>query len=250
MNVSKRDAHWLLVEKYNGEINGDYYKDLSRLENGEPIAYVIGWIPFLNARIGLEMHPLIPRPETEYWANEAYKIIQEKFGHIFRYSFADCYSGSGCIGIGSLMFFPKAHCTFIDIGKEECTQIEKNIKSNVLHPERSSVVQGDAMETLVGPYDAIFANPPYIDINANNTDESVYKWEPHRALYAEDDGLLEIKKIFTKSINHLKDDGILFLEFGKDQENEIIKLEEVKNWSLIFRKDQYGVTRWLQARKK
>ncbi len=250
MNVAKRDAYWLLNEKYGGEETPEYYNDLKRLEDGEPIAYVIGWIPFLNARIKLGMRPLIPRPETEYWANEAFKIVEKKYGHVYRYSLADCYSGSGCIGVGALMFFPKAQCTFIDIGKEECTQIEENIRSNVLHKERASIIQGDAMEMMAGPYDAIFANPPYIDIKENNVDDSVMKWEPHRALYAEDDGLREIRKILLKSKYYLKKDGILFCEFGKDQEKKIKSLEEAKNWNIIFHNDQYGVIRWFEANIK
>lgn len=250
MNISKRDAHWLLSEKYNGIECADYFKDLDRLERGEPIAYVIGWIPFLNAKIKLDMRPLIPRPETEYWASEAYKIVEKENGHIYRYSFADLYSGSGCIGIGALMHFPKAHCTFIDIGRDECTQITENIKCNVYHSERASVIQGDACNLLVGPYDAIFANPPYIKEDATNVDESVKNWEPYRALYAKDDGLLEIKKLLGKAGEHLKENGILFCEFGLNQELDISTLKEALGWNINFYKDQYGVTRWFEARKK
>lgn len=250
MQISNRDAKWLLKEKYNNEKSSEYFKDLERLSEGEPIAYVIGFIPFMRANIKLNHRPLIPRPETEYWANEAFHMIEKISGHLHRYSFADCYSGSGCIGVSALMYFPKAQCTFIDIGKDECSQIEENIKNNVLHKERATIIQGDACSMLSGPYDAIFANPPYISKTANNVDESVTKWEPYRALYAEDNGLLEIKKLLTVAPHHLTSNGILFCEFGKDQENEIKSLNESNNWDLTFHKDQYGVIRWFEARVK
>ncbi len=250
MDTLKRDAHWILNEKYKGIETEDYFKDIKRLEDGEPVAYIIGWIPFLHAKINLNMRPLIPRPETEYWANEAYKIIEKEHGHVFRYSFADCYTGSGCIGIGALMHFPKAHCTFIDIGKEECAQAEENIKNNVYHRERANVVQGDAVDIIVGPYDAIFANPPYIKEDADNVDESVINWEPYRALYANDNGLLEIKKLLKEAGRHLKENGILFCEFGLGQEVDISKLEEANTWNIKFNTDQYGIVRWFEARIK
>ncbi len=250
MHISERDANWLLKEKYNGEKTHEYHKDLERLSEGEPIAYVIGWIPFLRANIKLDHRPLIPRPETEYWANEAFNIIEKKHGHLHRYSFADCYSGSGCIGVAALMYFPKAQCTFIDIGKDECSQIAENIRSNVLHSERATVLQGDACSLLVGPYDVIFANPPYIAIEAKDVDDSVTKWEPYRALYAEDDGLSEIRKLLSVGQFHLNEGGSIFCEFGKGQELSIATLPEASIWNITFYKDQYGVTRWFEAKRR
>jgi release factor glutamine methyltransferase len=250
MEVSPRDAHWLLTEKYHGEKTAEYHKDLERLGRGEPIAYVIGWIPFLRARIKLEGRPLIPRPETEFWANEAFAIIEKEHGHLYRYTFADTYSGSGCIGIGALMHFPKAQCTFIDIGSDECAQIEENVRINVLHKERASILQGDSCALLVGPYDAIFANPPYIPPQAKNVDASVHKWEPYRALYAEGNGLSEIKKLLSVAHLHLKENGRLFCEFGLHQELDIATLKEAAGWNIIFYKDQYGIVRWFEAKRK
>ena len=42
-------------------------EDRERLASGEPLAYVIGWVPFLSVRVSLHSKPLIPRPETEWW---------------------------------------------------------------------------------------------------------------------------------------------------------------------------------------
>lgn len=250
MEISPRDAHWLLTEKYLGVKSPAYFTDIERLARGEPIAYVIGWIPFLRARIQLDQRPLIPRPETEFWSEEAFRFIAHAHTHIANLSFADCYAGSGCIGIAALLHFPKARCTFIDIGSEECTQIEENIKVNIAHKERASILQGDACATLVGPYDVIFANPPYIDPDARNVDESVKAWEPHRALYATDNGLHEIKKLLACAREHLTQNGMLFCEFGMGQAEAIAALPEAASWNIEFHPDQYGITRWFRATPK
>jgi HemK-like putative methylase len=247
MTISPRDAHWLLNEKYLGIKSPQYFTDLERLSNGEPIAYVIGWIPFLRARIKLNNRPLIPRPETEFWADAAFHMLTKEGTHMANLSFADCYTGSGCIGIAALLHFPKAHCTFIDIGAEECAQVAENIQTNIAHKERANILQGDACATLVGPYDAIFANPPYIDPKSTEVDESVKAWEPYRALYAEEQGLLEIRKLLSIAKEHLTEKGSLFCEFGKRQEISISALPETAQWTIEFQKDQYGITRWFRA---
>ncbi len=65
-----KDAQWLLEEKYGGLRNPRFEKDRERLAKGEPVAYVIGCQPFLGLKIHLDSHPLIPRPETEWWTEQ------------------------------------------------------------------------------------------------------------------------------------------------------------------------------------
>lgn len=250
MNVTPRDEYWLRTEKYFGETPPEYYEDLDRLSRGEPIAYVIGWIPFLRARIKLDHRPLIPRPETEFWVSEALRILADSKPHLHPFSFADCYTGSGCIGISALQYFPKSQCTFIDIGNEECISVQENVNANIQHKDRAHVIQGDAIDFLIGPYDAIFANPPYIPENSTEVDESVSKWEPYRALFAENKGLREIDRLLLNAKTHLHPDGFLFVEFGKGQEVAILELPSAQSWDIEYRKDQYEVIRWFIAKPK
>lgn len=70
----EREKIWLLEEKYGvgreddleGEKSSSFFADVERLENNEPLAYVIGNMPFLNCTIDLKYKPLIPRAETEF----------------------------------------------------------------------------------------------------------------------------------------------------------------------------------------
>ena len=70
------DRELLIRDKYEGDANADMNEDLARLAAGEPLAYVIGWIPFLGLRIYLDSKPLIPRPETEWWTEVLIKHLQ------------------------------------------------------------------------------------------------------------------------------------------------------------------------------
>ena len=77
------EEKWLLKEKYQDvESNLSaaqaeaFHVDCARLESGEPLAYVIGYIPFLDCKIYLNFHPLIPRSETEFWVEKAISEIK------------------------------------------------------------------------------------------------------------------------------------------------------------------------------
>ena len=65
-----KDEKWLLDEKYAGEPSAEFEADKERLASGEPLAYVIGYQPFLGLKIYLDSHPLIPRAETEWWVEQ------------------------------------------------------------------------------------------------------------------------------------------------------------------------------------
>ncbi|MDE2021773.1 MAG: hypothetical protein KGI71_02515, partial [Patescibacteria group bacterium] len=71
----KKDEEWLLKEKYDGKETPEFEVDRRRLASSEPVAYVIGWQPFLGLKIHLDSRPLIPRPETEWWVEQFMSTI-------------------------------------------------------------------------------------------------------------------------------------------------------------------------------
>ncbi|MDB5189372.1 MAG: Release factor glutamine methyltransferase, partial [Parcubacteria group bacterium] len=87
-HVSPQDIELLVRDKYPAlkssdaslYLNKEVRKDIERLAAGEPLAYVIGWIPFLGLEIGLASKPLIPRPETEWWTELLVEHLLERFG--------------------------------------------------------------------------------------------------------------------------------------------------------------------------
>jgi len=242
-NNLQKEINWILDEKYEGEMTKEAKKDIEKLKQGEPIDYLIGFIDFLNCKIDLSLRPLIPRQETEFWVGESIKKIEENK----KMDFLDIFSGSGCIGISLLKKFKKIKVDFAELNEESIKQIKINLKINKIDPKRYKIIKSDVFENISEKYDYIFSNPPYVSWNKKEkVQESVYKFEPHEALFAEKNGLFFIKKFLKESKNYLKKKSKIYMEFDSSQKKEIEKLLEKLNYrNYDFHKDQYKRYRYL-----
>ncbi len=103
------DERRLLEEKYAGDASAPgFAHDCERLATGEPLAYVIGWQPFLGLKISLDSHPLIPRPETEWWAEQLLNTLSGG---------GDAGSGVSAARSGMVISAPKGSCAEIREGE-------------------------------------------------------------------------------------------------------------------------------------
>lgn len=125
--MDKKEREWLLQEKYQGKECPAFFRDLKKLESGIPLAYVIGWVDFLGAKIGLESKPLIPRVETEWWVE---RMIHDSRFRIQETNVLDIFAGSGCIGIAILKNVPGTRVDFAEKSAKHAKQIEKNLELN------------------------------------------------------------------------------------------------------------------------
>ena len=233
------DHEQLLNEKYAGVQTPAYESDCKRLAAGEPLAYVIGWQPFLGLTIYLDSHPLIPRPETEWWTE---KLLEHATGAKV---FLDLCSGSGVIGCAALKYLPDAEVYFGEIDRAHEQTIQKNIRENALDQRRSHVMIGDLFAPFAGmTFDIIAANPPYIP-SGRVLDSSVVDHEPEQALFAGTEGLDLIRRIARDLCNHLTPAGQAWIECDASNIEEAKTLFEAEGFNASIHTDQYGVPRVL-----
>lgn len=237
----ERESAWLLKEKYNSVITPEYESDLLRLKNGEPLAYLIGSIPFLGTTIYLYSKPLIPRTETEFWVEKLIEKLKEKEGAL---RILDLCAGSGCIGVALQKAFPHAHVDFAELDASHHETIKKNLRENGLDTEASHIYGGDLFENVTETYDCIVSNPPYIDKGANTTDESVKDHEPHLALYGGEKGLEYLARIIEDTPRFLAPEGLLALEHEPVQAKEIQALASRFGFHGASYEDQFGNIRY------
>lgn len=246
-----KETSWLLREKYSGKETPAFIADLKRLQRGEPLAYVIGWVEFLGAKIDLSERPLIPRPETEWWVENVIAEIARGRSNVGneRIKILDLFAGSGCIGVALLKHLTNAR---VDLGEKDsnfCAQIRKNLRLNRLS-KRACVIETDVFSNVDGKYDRIFANPPYIDRAKKGTvQKSVLKHEPHEALFAKERGLFFFRKLLREARAHLVPEGVLYAEFGIGQKSALARLARARGWDAKFHKDQYGKWRYVELRR-
>ena len=217
----QEDISALIRDKYNGDKNvvgtPAYEEDSKRLASGEPLAYIIGWVPFLGLKIFLDttnnQHPLIPRPETEWWTEKLIEHLAYKFEDK-PFTFLDLCAGSGAIGLAVTSRLPNARVTLSEIDSNLSELIQKNSAENFLDTSRVEIVISDLFEHLkANRFDVIATNPPYIPVpRETELLAGVTDFEPHLALFSGEDGLDLIRKIIHESRHHLDAGGELWIE--------------------------------------
>ncbi len=241
--ISPQVLRQLIRDKYgsleSAQKNG-LAEDITRLQNGEPLAYVIGWIPFGGLKIHLTSRPLIPRPETEWWTTELMYVLDTR-GMSKPFRLLDLCAGTGAIGLSVLARFPHAVVEFCEIDSEHAALISKNIGENNLDRSRSKIARGNLFTPFFNErFDVIATNPPYIP-ESRNLEPSVRDFEPPLALYGGKDGLSLVRTIALEAKDHLTKGGELWMECDVENIEEARDLvREGGARSTEIRTDQYG----------
>lgn len=233
-----KEINWLLNDKYNGIETPEFVADKERLASGEPLAYVIGWVPFLNTKIWLDSKPLIPRPETEFWVEKAIQDLKAR--NIANPKVLDLCAGSGCVGVAVAKAVPEVIVHFAEIVDDHHQTIRKNIRENNIDVARTKQIGGNLFEHVTEKYDFILTNPPYIDPElSERVQTSVTLHEPSLALYGGVHGMEIIERIIREAPQHLNPGGILYIEHEPEQAEKIKALAPNAE---IF-EDQFGIKR-------
>ena len=204
------------------------YLDLKkRLDNEEPIEYILNFAYFENQIFYVDNNVLIPRKETE-------TIIP--YLSLYK-SVLDLGCGSGAVGITLKRKYTNINITMSDISQNAIKIAYKNLE-NLEIP----IIQSDLLANIdVSKFDCIFANLPYIDINKKEKiAKSVYLYEPHIAIFTKSKGLYLINKLI-KDLDNKNFSGVLFLELDPWQIKYIKKRKEII-------KDQFGQNRFIKIK--
>jgi release factor glutamine methyltransferase len=209
-----------------------------------PEDYKNGYKNFLGVKIDLSKRPLIPREETEYWVNS---FINENNKSI---KCLDLFSGSGCVGLSILKNIEESICDLGEIDDNFIEQIKINIKINDINSNRCKVLKTNIFSGINDEYDVILANPPYVaEDRKDEVGEDVKKFEPAIALYGGKDGMEIIRFFLTEAKEHLKEDGLIIMEFDPEQKKEIEEIIKNIYSDYEFKKDQFDKYRFVKINK-
>lgn len=182
-------------------------KDYQKLLEGFPIQYLIGYVDFYGYKINVNENVLIPRYETEYLVEKTINYSKKMFDS--KLDILDLGTGSGAISI-ALGKKLESNVTGVDISDKALEVAKNNALQNNIN---INFIKSDMLKNVTGKYDIVISNPPYIDSKEKIMD-SVKKYEPHLALYAEDNGLYFYKNILSNIKPYLKEKFIIAFEIG------------------------------------
>jgi len=221
-----------------------FLSQFDRFLKGEPIQYILGETEFLGLNFKVDKRVLIPRQESEEVVIQAYLRALSMFSDNV-IDLADVCCGSGVMGI-TLAKKLKVRYLFMSDISSDAIQVSKiNARNNDVI---ANFFVGNACDELVkagAKVDLLISNPPYI-LNKADVDKSVLDYEPHLALFA-DQELTVYKNIFEALPKIKKEKLLCVFEIGYDLKEKLTKLLEktVKNATFGFAKDINGKERIL-----
>ena len=226
---------------------------LSRLNNNEPIQYILGEVRFCNIDMLIDKRALIPRPETEEMVMDIINTVKNK-GEM---RVLDICTGSGCIALALKKTFPQAHVFAVDISNDALDLAKANARKNDVDIEfiMADILSHDIIDKLGFDYhnfDIIVSNPPYVCISEKaNMHKRVLDYEPSEALFVKD----EEPFIFYEAIKNitnklLAEKGYCFVEVNERFGSEVKSLLENECAHIEIKKDFKDKDRWIIIQKK
>jgi release factor glutamine methyltransferase len=226
---------------------------------GEPMNYIIGHVEFHGLRIHVGKGVLIPRPETELMVEEAVKLIKKGVRsqrsetsrqpipakHEPGITILDLCTGSGCIALALAHQLPQAVVCGVDASDSALSYALKNAEFNEI--ENVTFLKGDLLAPLAADskFTCIISNPPYIrSKDIDKLQVEIRDFEPLAALDGGEGGLNFYRRIFKDAPRFLKDTGILIIEAGADQADDIRHIASEAGFSDFgFIRDYAGIER-------
>ena len=218
-----------------------FFDLLDRRLSFEPLQYLTGTAPFRHLDIQVGPGVLVPRPESELLVEAVLQHIKNLPQPV---SVVDLGAGSGALSLAIATEAPGSRVIAVEKSPEALIWLKKNVS---VIAENVRVVEGDVQDVLPGiKCDVVIANPPYIQ-QGQKLPRDVEAFEPHVALFGGPTGL-EIPQLFINAAARLlKPQGVLVIEHGENQAEEIAKLLDMDFSEVASHDDLVGRPRWSSA---
>jgi len=195
----------------------DFIQLKEKYKKGVPISYLTGRTEFWSLDLIVTEDTLIPRHETELLIEQILDLQKKKE----RCVVADLGTGSGAIALALASQKPCWLIYAVDLSQKALDVAIQN--ANRLKIKNIRFLKGNWCDPLPELMDIIVANPPYVALNDPHMDILVSQYEPFMALFSEEEGLKDLKRIINEAPYHLQPGGFLFVEHGFTQGERIRK---------------------------
>ncbi len=211
-----------------------------------PVAKIIRQKEFYGRLFVTNEHTLDPRPDSETLIDAVLKNtdIDKKIRIL------DLGTGTGCLILTLLAELPRAQGLAVDLSKDALHVAYRNAE-NLNLASRIDYRQSDWFENVIGEFDILISNPPYIpsgDIAGLAHD--VKEFDPMSALDGGTDGLDPYRIIANQSPQYLKSGGLIAFEVGQGQAEYVADLLQKQGFQNIeIFKDLSSIERVVLAKR-
>ena len=242
---SKTDIMMHLNDEIPSDVKHQLLKDVSDHGSGIPVQQIVGYGWFYDHKFKVTKDTLIPRPETE----EIVDIFLKETRANQKLSVLDIGTGTGIIGITIKKERPLFDVTATDLSSKALKVAKEN--AEVLDAD-VRLLEGDLTEPVKSEtFDVIISNPPYISNDeVRYMDESVLHYEPHLALFAENNGLAIYQRLAKETPAILNPGGEILLEIGFKQGKKVQELFQsaFPTANVTIEKDMSGNDRLIRVK--
>lgn len=215
-----------------------YRELIKRRRAREPVAYLRGEREFWGRPFRVDRRVLIPRPDTEALVETALR----RTAHLSMAGRAlDLCTGSGCVATTFALERPHWMVTGTDLSADALAVARDNA-ARLGAAWNVRWLAGDLFEPVGRErFDLVTANPPYIaEHEAPSLSPDIRDHEPHLALFGGPRGLDVTARIVAEAPLHLRPGGVLALEIGANQADEVAAMFERAGLTEVERTRDYG----------
>lgn len=221
--------------------------ELSRIETAvarrlmrEPVHRILGAREFHGLTLALSAETLEPRPDTEILVEAVLPHLRRMAERERPVRLLDLGVGTGAIGLALLKACPDAIALGTDISEDALATAARNAQMNGV-AERYETRASDWFSAISGRFHIIVSNPPYIASNVvDELEPEVRNFDPRAALDGGIDGLDAYRAIAADVASHLETDGLVALEIGFDQKEQVTALFAATGFSRLEAAADYG----------
>ena len=240
----KRIELYLEFERELTETELGPLRDLVRRRGqGEPLQHLLGTVEFAGKTFLCDKRALVPRPETE----QLVELLQSKIANR-QSKILDVGTGSGVIALSLAARFPEAQVTATDLSDDALSLARENADRLGL-TSRVEILRSDLLTCVDQGYDLIVANLPYVATGDRATLSREVAHDPEVALFGGERGDEIVRRLIDEAPARLAPGGLLALEVGIGQADDLAALMAEKNYHDIeTERDYAGVIRFLFGR--
>ena len=225
-----------LSEELSVEQENRYFDLINKNINEDtPLSHLVGFDYFYDRKFKVTRDVLSPRIETEELIYKVLEYIKKSKKDSFK--ILDLCTGSGIIAITLKKEIVEKYTEIVasDISEKALSIAIENANNNNAN---ITFIKSDLFDNISGKFDLIISNPPYISYkNKITIKDNVLNYDPHLALFAEEDGIYFYRKIIENAVHYLSKDGVIFFEIGYDQKEKILELGKNNNFITTVYKD-------------